>query len=69
MNRKHRLQYRKPAFWPLWRHMYDFWKEYANYANSSGSVFGVPKKVKGNVSGAIGYWAGYGIDIKELIFE
>lgn len=51
------------------RHMYDFWKEYANYANSSGSVFGVPKNVKGNVSGAIGYWAGYGIDIKELIFE
>ena len=29
----------------------------------------VAKKVKGNVSGAIGYWAGYGIDIKELIFE
>ena len=51
------------------RPMYDFWKEYANYSNSSGSVFGVPKNVKGNVSGAIGYWAGYGIDIKELVFE
>ena len=49
------------------RPMYDFWKEYANYSNSSGSVFGVSKNVKGNVSGAIGYWAGYGIDIKELI--
>ncbi|MCQ2158247.1 MAG: DUF4249 domain-containing protein [Bacteroidales bacterium] len=51
------------------RPMYDFWKEYANYSNSSGSILGAPKNVKGNVSGAIGYWAGYGIDIKELICE
>lgn len=51
------------------RPMFDFWNEYANYSNSSGSVLGLPKNVKGNVSGAIGYWAGYGIDIKELIFE
>ncbi len=24
-------------------------------------------KFKGNVSGAIGYWAGYGIDMREMI--
>ena len=42
---------------------------YAQVPPDTTAVFGVPKNVKGNVSGAIGYRAGYGIDIKELIFE
>lgn len=49
------------------RPMYEFWGSYANYANSSGTVLSAPTNVKGNVSGAIGYWAGYGIDVKEII--
>ena len=47
--------------------MYDFWSSFANYSNSAGTVFSAPVNVKGNVSGAIGYWAGYGIDFRELL--
>lgn len=49
--------------------MYEFWCSFANYANSAGTVFSAPTNVKGNVTGATGYWAGYGIDIKEIIVE
>lgn len=49
------------------RPMYDFWSSYADYANSAGTVLTSPRNVKGNISGAIGYWAGYGIDIREMI--
>lgn len=49
------------------RPMFDFWCKFADYTNSSGTVFSAPANVAGNVSGAIGYWAGYGIDIKEII--
>lgn len=48
--------------------MYTFWSSFTNYySNSSGSVLSAPVNVKGNVTGAIGYWAGYGIDIRELL--
>ena len=46
--------------------MYEFWKEFANQVNSSGGVLSAPENMKGNVNGAIGYWAGYSIDIREL---
>ena len=46
--------------------MYEFWKEFANQANSSGGVLSAQKNIKGNVNGAIGYWAGYGIDIRDF---
>lgn len=49
--------------------MYEFWKSFANYSSSSGTVFSAPTNVKGNVDGAIGYWAGYGIDIREIVIE
>lgn len=49
------------------RPMFEFWKDFADYTNSTGTVFSAPKSVKGNVTGAIGYWAGYGIDIREII--
>ena len=49
------------------RPMFDFWKEYADYTNSAGMALTAPVNVKGNVSGAIGYWAGYGIDVRELV--
>lgn len=48
------------------RPMFDFWKDFSNKASSSGGVLSAPKNIKGNVTGAIGYWAGYGIDIKEI---
>lgn len=41
----------------------------ASTIRTNGIRGDVAKNVKGNVSSAIGYWAGYGIDIKELIFE
>ena len=46
--------------------MFEFWKEFANQDNSAGGVLSPFKNVKGNVNGAIGYWAGYGIDIREV---
>lgn len=50
------------------RSMYEFWNSYANYENSAGSsVLSAPSNIKGNVTGAIGFWAGYGIDIREII--
>ena len=49
------------------RPMFDFWKEFADYTNSAGMALTAPINVKGNVSGAIGYWAGYGIDVRELV--
>ena len=49
--------------------MFEFWKEFANQINSAGGVLSAQKNLKGNVNGAIGYWAGYGIDIRELICE
>lgn len=49
------------------RHMYEFWKEYANQIISGGGVLSAPINVKGNVTGAIGYWAGYGIDVREIV--
>lgn len=51
------------------RPMFDFWRKYADYSNSGGTVFSAPTNVTGNVTGAIGYWAGYGIDIMEIICE
>lgn len=51
------------------RPMYEFWSSFANYSNSGGTVFSAPTNVKGNVDGAIGYWAGYGIDIRELVVK
>lgn len=51
------------------RPMYEFWSSFADYVNSAGTVFTAPTNVKGNVKGAIGYWAGYGIDIKEIVCE
>lgn len=47
--------------------IYEFWSSYANYANSAGTVLSVPTNLKGNINGAIGYWAGYGIDIREIV--
>lgn len=47
--------------------MYEFWSSIANYENSGGTLLSAPRNVKGNVTGAIGYWAGYGIDIREII--
>lgn len=47
--------------------MYTFWCSFANYSNSAGTVFSAPVNIKGNVTGAMGYWAGYGIDIRELL--
>lgn len=49
------------------RPIYEFWSSFANYVNSVGTVLTAPVNVKGNVNGAIGYWAGYGIDIREII--
>lgn len=49
------------------RCMYEFWGSFNNYSTSIGTVFTSPKTIKGNVDGALGYWAGYGIDIKEVI--
>jgi len=44
--------------------MYTFWNKYANIYNTTGStVLTAPTNLPGNVSGAIGYWAGYGIDM------
>lgn len=51
------------------RPMYEFWSSFADYTNSAGTVFSAPTNVKGNVDGAIGYWAGYGIDIRELVVK
>lgn len=51
------------------RPMFNFWKEYADYTNSAGMAVTAPVNVKGNVSGAIGYWAGYGIDVREFVCE
>lgn len=49
------------------RPMFDFWSSFADYENSAGTVLSVPTNVKGNVTGAVGYWAGYGIDTREII--
>lgn len=49
------------------RPMYEFWSSFADYRNSAGTVLSAPSNVKGNVKGAIGYWAGYGIDIREIV--
>lgn len=49
------------------RPLYEFWSSFANYESSAGTVFSAPTNVKGNVTGAIGYWAGYGIDIREIL--
>lgn len=49
------------------RPMFEFWSSFTNYQNSAGTVFSAPANVKGNVKGAIGYWAGYGIDLREII--
>lgn len=49
------------------RPIHEFWSSFANYVNSVGTVLTAPVNVKGNVNGAIGYWAGYGIDIREII--
>lgn len=49
------------------RPMYDFWESFANFSNSMGTILTAPVNVKGNVEGAIGYWAGYGTDVRELI--
>lgn len=51
------------------RPMYDFWSSFTDYYNSAGTVFSAPANVKGNVNGAIGYWAGYGIDIREIVVK
>jgi len=47
--------------------IYEFWSSYANYTNSEGTVLTAPTNLKGNIKNAIGYWAGYGIDIREII--
>jgi len=49
--------------------IYEFWASYANYYNSEGTILTAPTNLKGNVTGAIGYWAGYGIDINEVIIQ
>lgn len=47
--------------------MFEFWNGFTNQINSFGGVLSAPINIKGNVRGAIGYWAGYSIDIRELI--
>lgn len=51
------------------RPMLEFWREFTDQVTSAGGVLSAPKNIKGNVTGAIGYWAGYGIDIRDLICE
>lgn len=51
------------------RPVYEFWTSYANSVNSGGNILSAPINLKGNVHGAIGYWAGYGIDIREIILK
>lgn len=47
--------------------MYDFWSQYTNIYNSTGTMIPTtPDNLAGNVTGAIGYWAGYGISLVEL---
>lgn len=46
--------------------MYDFWMRYINAAGTTGSlILSYTSNIYGNVDGAIGYWAGYGVDVVE----
>lgn len=48
--------------------MYEFWTSFTDAYNGSGfSSFNATSNLRGNVEGAIGYWAGYGICVKELV--
>lgn len=47
--------------------MFEFWKKFADQTNYAGGIFNVNDNIKGNVNGAIGYWAGYSIDTREVI--
>lgn len=47
--------------------MFNFWLQYSNVYNSTGSMIQTtPDNLSGNVTGAIGYWAGYGLSLVEL---
>jgi len=48
--------------------IYEFWSSYTNLYNSY-SILTAPINLKGNVEGAIGYWAGYGISMREFTVE
>jgi len=46
--------------------MYEFWTRYTNVSSTTGSTaISSATNLKGNVKGAIGYWAGYGISVTE----
>ncbi|WP_295117307.1 DUF4249 domain-containing protein [uncultured Chitinophaga sp.] len=46
---------------------YDFWRTLDFAFSSAGNPFTSPTKVLGNVDGALGYWGGYAVDIKNII--
>lgn len=48
----------------------DFWDKFSDSSSMSTNVVTpVNLNCKGNVDGALGYWAGYGISVKEVIIE
>jgi len=40
---------------------YDFWRTIDFAYATNGNVFSSPLQVRGNISGALGYWGGYGV--------
>lgn len=46
---------------------YDFWRTWEQNQSNVGNPFGVPIRVLGNISnGALGLWAGYGAQVREM---
>lgn len=45
--------------------MYNYWSQFTNAYNTIGLETS-PTNPKANIEGAIGYWAGYGVSVREL---
>lgn len=46
-----------------------FWRSFETQAVSNGNPFAAPAPVRGNVTGALGVWGGYGVYIDTLVVQ
>ncbi len=46
---------------------YQFWSTWEYAWSNTGNPFSTPTEVKGNISGALGYWGGYQVQYKRII--
>lgn len=48
---------------------FDFWHTWEYAWSNNGNPFSTPTVIQGNVPGALGYWGGYGVQIKKIIIS